>query len=722
MERQRRNQLKVFLNQGTAAVIRPLVALLFVAGWPTLGRAQDTLSKAAPRDTTPLTLPTLEVKGAARPAYFTPRTSSATKTSTLLRDVPQAVSVVSKQVIADQRMQSMGDVTRYIPGITVAQGEGNRDQVTIRGNNTTAGFFVNGMRDDVQYFRDLYNVERIEALKGANALIFGRGVGGGVLNRVTKIADRTPTRELLLQGGSYDNKRTSLDVGQGVSDALALRLNAVYENSGLYRNDVDVERYGVNPTATWQLSGQTRVLASYEHFKDHRTADRGIPSFGGEPLPSASPRTFFGDPSVSYADARVDIGSATLEHTTAGLVTLRNRSQFADYDKIYQNVFPGSVDDAGTEVDLSAYNNATKRRNLLNESELTFRLGTGPISQTVLAGLAVGRQITDNFRNTGFFNDSATTFTAPVTDPTVAVPVTFRQSPSDADNHSTATSLSLYGQSQIVFSRRWQAILGARYEHFDIDFYNHRTGEALGRTDDIVSPRAALLFKPVETVTLYSSYSVSALPSSGDQFSSLNVTTEALEPEKFRNYEIGAKWDIGDRLSIASAVYRLDRTNTTAPDPTNPALTVQTGSQRTKGFELSLTGTVTPEWQIIGGYANQDATVTSRTAAAEAGATVALVPRNTVSLWNRIQPVSALGFGLGVIYQDRMYAAIDDAVTLPSFTRFDAAAYYTASRNLRVQVNLENLFDRKYFATANSNNNITPGSPRSVRVSLVTGF
>jgi catecholate siderophore receptor len=662
------------------------------------------------------------VKGAARPTYLTAETSSATKTGTLLRDVPQAVSVISKGVIADQGMQSMGDVTRYMPGITMAQGEGNRDQVTIRGNNTTAGFFLNGMRDDVQYFRDLYNVERVEALKGANALIFGRGVGGGVLNRVTKTAEWTPTRELLLQGGSYNNKRTALDVGQGVSDAVALRLNAMYEDSDLYRDGVNLARYGINPTATVQLSDRTQLRASYEHFKDDRTADRGIPSFAGAPLSSAAPETFFGDPASSYADARVHIGTASIEHTTGGGLTLRNRSVFADYDKIYQNVFPGAVNDAGTEVSISAYNNDTRRRNLLNESELTYSLKTGPVSQTLLAGVAVGRQFTDNFRNTGYFNDSATSITAPVTDPTVAVPLSFRQSATDANNHSRATSLSLYGQSQIVLSRHWQAIVGARYERFDVDFYDLRSGAALSRKDDLVSPRAALLFKPVETLTLYSSYSVAALPSSGDQFSSLSVTTEALEPEKFTNYELGAKWDLLERLSVATAVYRLDRTNTTAPHPTDPSRTVQTGSQRTKGFELSVTGAVTPNWQVIGGYANQDATITSLTAAAPVGAKVPLVPRNTVSLWNRYQLLSALGFGIGVIYQDRMYAAIDDAVTLPGFTRVDAAAYYTASRYLRVQVNLENLFDRKYYATAHSNNNITPGSPRSVRVALVTGF
>jgi catecholate siderophore receptor len=699
-----------------------IAPLFLLACLPTVALGQGDPAKPSQRDTTPLTLPTIEVKGAARPAYFTSQSSTATKTSTPLRDVPQSVTIISKSVMADQRMQSMGEVTRYVPGVTMGQGEGNRDQPTIRGNNTTAGFFVDGMRDDVQYFRDLYNVERVEALKGANALIFGRGVGGGVLNRVTKAAEWTPTRELSLQGGSYGNRRTAVDVGQGVSEAVALRVNGVFENSDVYRDEVNIERYGINPTATIQLSPRTRVLAGYEHFNDDRTADRGIPSYAGAPLSATTPRTFFGDPALSYSDALVNIGTASIEHTTAGSLTLRNRSVFADYDKIYQNVFPGAVNPAGTEVNISAYNNATQRRNLFNESEVSYRLNTGAISQTLLGGFAIGRQITDNFRNTGYFYDSATTVTAPVSNPTIAVPVTFRQSATDADNHSTATSLSFYGQSQVVLSNQWQAIVGARYEHFDVDFYNQRTNEALSRTDDLVSPRAALLFKPVETVTLYSSYSVSALPSSGDQFSSMTVTTATLEPEKFKNYEIGAKWDVLDRLSLASAVYRLDRTNTTAPDPSDPTRTVQTGSQRTRGFEFSVTGGVTPEWQVIGGYANQSATITSRTAAAQEGARVPLVPRNTVSLWNRYQATQALGFGLGLIYQDDMYAAIDNAVTLPSFTRFDAAAYYTVSRHLRLQLNLENLFDRQYYGTAHSNDNITPGSPRSVRFAVTTGF
>ena len=693
-----------------------------MAGIPTGLLAQSKPVAPQTADTTPQVLPTIEVRGEALSRYGLMRTRTATKTDALLRDVPQSVTQVGKSVIEDQRMQGMADVVRYVPGVTMGQGEGNRDQATIRGNNTTADFFVDGMRDDVQYFRDLYNVERVEALKGANALIFGRGAGGGALNRVMKTADWTPTRELELQGGSYGNRRSTLDVGEGVSERVALRINGMYENSDLYRREVSLERYGINPTATLRLTPNTRLLASYEQFKDERTADRGIPSFLGAPIASASPRTFFGDPSASYSDALVNVGTVTLEHTAQSGLTLRNRSVFADYNKFYQNVFPGAVDAAGTEVQISAYNNASDRRNLLNETEVSYPVMIGRLRQTLVGGVAVGRQITDNFRETGYFNDTETTLLAPVSSPTIAAPITFRQSASDADNHSNATTLSVYGQSQVFLSSQWQAIIGARYERFKVNFWNRRTGDALSRTDDLISPRAGLLFKPAEAVTLYSSYSVSALPSSGDQFSSLTVTTETLEPEKFTNYEAGAKWDVLDRLSLAAAAYRLDRTNTTAPHPTDPSRTLQTGSQRTTGFELSVSGAITPDWQVIGGYTNQKAEVTSATTAAPEGARVALVPRNTVSLWNRYQVASSLGFGLGVIYQDDMFAAIDNAVTLPSFVRFDAAAYYTVNRHVRLQANVENVFDRDYFPTAHSNNNITPGSPRAVRVTVGTGF
>ncbi len=180
--------------------------------------------------------------------YQTEVIGSAMKTLTPLRDTPQSITVVTKEQIRDQSFQSMTDVVNYIPGITAHQGENNRDQLVIRGNSTSADFFLNGVRDDVQYYRDLYNVDRIEALKGPNAMIFGRGGGGGVINRVTKEAGFAPLREFTLQGGSFGNRRVTADFAQPLSNKVAARVNGLYENSDSFRKFVNLERYGINPT------------------------------------------------------------------------------------------------------------------------------------------------------------------------------------------------------------------------------------------------------------------------------------------------------------------------------------------------------------------------------------------------------------------------------------------------------------------------------------------
>jgi catecholate siderophore receptor len=646
--------------------------------------------------------------------------SSSTKTLTPLRDVPQSISVVSQDLIRDQAMQNMADVVRYVPGITMAQGEGHRDAPVIRGNATTADFYLNGVRDDVQYYRDLYNLERVEAVKGANALTFGRGGGGGVINRVTKEAQFYPLREVTLQGGSFGNKRFTTDVGHNLNDKIAFRLNGLYENSDSFRNYVNLERYGISPTMTIRPGDRTSIKVAYEYFNDGRTVDRGIPSFAGRPS-GAHRSTFFGDPDRSYATAGVNLGSVTLEHQ-AGTFNIRNNTLIGDYDKFYQNVFAGAVNSDQTLVSLSGYNNVTERRNLFNQTDVTGTVGTGRFRHTLLMGTEFGRQRSDNFRNTAYFNDAATSLSVPFADPISRVPVTFRQAAADADNLATNRVAAVYVQDQVEISKYLQVVAGVRYDSFHIDFHNNRTNENLSRSDNMVSPRAGLVLKPIASLSLYASYSVSYLPSSGDQFSSLTATTQTLKPEKFNNYEVGAKWDIHRALSLTMATYRLDRTNTTARDPNDPSRTVQTGSQRTNGYELGVNGNLTNRWRVVGGYAYQDAFISSTTTAAAMGAQVPLVPHHTFSLWNNYRVLPRLGMGLGLVHQADMFAAIDNAVKLPSFTRADLATFFTLTETVRLQANIENLMDTKYHSTAHSNNNIMPGYARAVRVGLIARF
>jgi catecholate siderophore receptor len=645
---------------------------------------------------------------------------SATKTPMPLLNVPQSITIVTERQIQDQLMMSIGDVMRYVPGVAVHQGENNRDQIIMRGNSTSADFFVDGVRDDVQYYRDLYNVSRVEVLKGPNALIFGRGGAGGVVNRVGKEAVFQPMYEVALQGGMYGHKRVTSDVDHPLGDKAALRVNGMFEDSNSFRDGVGLKRYGITPTFTFVPSGRTKIVASYEYLNDTRVADRGITSVLGRPV-GVDPSTYFGNPADSHVDAAVNLGYVTVEHQ-AGAVTVRNHTSLAHYDRSYQNFVPGAVSANQQQFTMTAYNNATARTNLFNQTDLTYLASTGSIRHTVLVGAEVGRQLTDNFRNTGFFNNSTTSILVPLAAPAISTPVTFRQSATDADNHLTTGLGAMYAQDLVELNAHLQIVGGLRFDRFDLTYHDNRANNTLTRPDNLVSPRAGIVVKPITPLSVYSSYSVSYLPSSGDQFSSLTTITQQVEPEKFINYEVGVKWDVVPSLAVTTALYRLDRTNTRSTDPDDPTRIIQTGSQRTNGAEVGLNGQLTPAWAMAGGYAYQNAYVTSATTNAAAGAQVGQVPHHTLSLWNNYRMHRKVSAGLGLLCRSDMFVAVDNTVTLPAYTRVDAALFYAVTANSRLQINVENLLDASYYINADSNTNISPGSPRALRIALITRF
>ena len=657
--------------------------------------------------------------------YAIQRSVTATKTDTALLDVPQAITVITRELIEDQAMRSIGDVTRYVPGVGIAQGEGNRDTPVLRGNSTTADFFIDGVRDDVQYFRDFYNVDRIEVLKGPNAMIFGRGGSGGLINRITKQPTGKTVRELTVQAGSWDQYRATLDVGQAINATLSFRVTGLVEDSGSFRDDVILRRHGINPTLAWKLSGRTTLRTGYEYFHDERVADRGISSYQGRPVKTDA-STFFGDPAQSQTDATVTTVFATLDHRFTQGITLRNTTRFSSYEKFYQNVFPGAVNAAGTSVAISAYRNATDRTNLFNQTDVVIPFETGSAKHQLLTGLELARQETDNLRETGYFTTISPTTTSvlvPLSNPRTTLPLTFMPSATDANNHGVAKTAAIYVQDQITLLPKLQAIIGVRWEKFTMDFLNNRTATSLDSSDNLVSPRAGLIFKPAEAISVYTSYSMAYVPRAGEQLSSLSLTNRALDPENFKNYEIGLKWDIRPDLAFTAATYRLDRSNVAITDPADPTKSLLVDGQRATGVELGVTGRITSKWSVAGGYAYQDGEIkTTQSATVVAGARLAQLPRHTFSLWNRYELNPVWGFGFGVIYRDAIFASTDNTVTLPSFVRIDAAVFYRVSQNVRAQLNVENAFNRNYYATANSNNNISPGSPRALRISVMTKF
>src|SRR5574343_1632148 len=505
---------------------RPLTTALLLALAANASAAPDA----------PATLDKIEVRGFPF-RYQASDPNSAMKTETALKDTPQAISVVTEQQIADQALHGMPDVVRYVPGVGLAQGEGHRDAPVMRGNASTGDFFTDGVRDDVQYYRDLYNVSQVEVLKGPNAMIFGRGGSGGVINRVSKQADGNRVRDLSVQAGSHDFYRIQADLGDSASDNLAWRVNAMAEDAGSFRDDVSRRLRGIAPGLAFGIGEDTRIVLAAEIFRDERTVDRGVPSFQGKPL-AVERSTFFGSSADSGAETDVNSLDVLIEHDMGGAV-LRSRTRYADYGKFYQNVFPGAVNAAGTTVALSAYNQRTDRRNLFNQTDYIFDIERGDVTHRILVGAELGRQDTRNVRATGYFGAPGSTPTSEslsIADPVPTLPIGFRQSATDADNDGTADIAAVYMQDQIHLGERWQLVGGLRFERFTMDFLNRRTGVRIETRDSLLSPRAGLIYQANPELSLYASYAESVVPRAGDQLAS------------FTNCEVGMMWQLSDGL------------------------------------------------------------------------------------------------------------------------------------------------------------------------------
>lgn len=672
----------------------------------------------------PQLLPLIAVSASALAGYRTHAVSSASRTETALRDLPQSVSVLNRALIDDQAMLSMADAIRYLPGVGVAQGEGNRDSAVFRGTTSSADFFLDGIRDDVQYYRDFYNIDSVEALNGANGMLFGRGGAGGVINRVSKQAEWAPRSDLTLSLATHSGRRASADLNRVLAPDLALRLNLMGERAASFRQGVELRRSGTNPTLAWRAAG-TSVEIGYEHYQDRRTTDRGLPAYLGRPLEVARD-TYFGNPAVSPSSVKIDALNLLVEHELGGGVLLRNRGRYADYDKFYQNLVPAGTDAGGENVRLIGYSSATRRRNLFNQTDLSWNAAPGGLRHRFNTGLELGRQSTDNFRTSGYFTSlgpDVREVYVPLGAPVTTQPVQFRQQASDAANHGVASVISLFLQDQITLSAHWSALLGLRYERMEIDFLNQRNGQRLRQSERPLTPRAGLVWNAGPDLSLYASASLAYVPRAGEQLSSLTVSNAALEPEKFRNLELGLKWDIKPQLSASAALYRLDRGNVEVSDPDDSTRSLLVAGQRSDGLELSLSGALQKDWSVVGAYTWQDARITrSLSATALAGARLAQVPRHAFSLWSRHQLNDKTGAALGVVARGQIFASTSNLVALPGFVRLDGALFYRLDPKSRLQLNLENLLDTHYFASAHSDSNLMPGAPRALRLTVHSSF
>lgn len=661
--------------------------------------------------------------------YLSSDRVNSIKTPTPIIDVPQSLSIISAAQIQQQGFTSVGDIINYTPGVNTSQGEGHRDSVVFRGVRSTADFFIDGMRDDVQYYRPLYNLEQVEILRGPNALLFGRGGTGGILNRVTKKGE-IGEDFVNYQAGvdSFGGYSVQLDGNTTTSETSAFRLNVMYEDLDGHRDFYDGERIGVNPTAKFQLSDDTVLDLSYEYADHERFIDRGIPTGpDGRPVESLDD-VVFGDRKLNKNELEAHLFRAALQHNFSDTLKGNVSAFYGDYDKLYQNFYASDYDESANTVTLDGYVDTTQRKNFILSGNLISEFNTGDIGHTLITGF--------EYINTSSNQDRYNAVWTPDTnaDPDTevfaiasklnlrggvgvnAAGTTVVNSFSDRNDYTRVDVevKSFFIQDEIEISEHWDVIIGARYDSFDIDVNDVHNSNKQSSKDDEISPRFGVVYKPEENISLYASYSETFLPRSEEQFANIGDSDAGgLDPDVFENKEVGLKWDFEQGLSLTVAYFENEQTQASRDNNTGESFDVR--DLEVNGIEIQLQGPLTEKLSIQAGYSNMDGKTKEDGEPRE-------LPEHMASVWGNYQATEQFGFGLGVTYQDESLISDGSDLTLPSYTRVDAAAYYDISPKLRVQLNIENLTDENYFPNAHSTHQVTVGAPLNARLSVSGRF
>ena len=645
----------------------------------------------------------------------------ALKTPVPILDVPQTLSIVTDEDIRKQGIREIGDIVRYTPGVNTSQGEGHRDAVVFRGVRSTADFYQDGVRDDVQYYRSLYNVEQVEILRGPNALLFGRGGTGGIINRVTKKA------VLGEQFGSFDfgvddfgSTYLALDYNVQSAENSALRINLHVDALENHRDFYDGDRVGLNPTLRVALSDNTTLDLSYEYADHERMIDRGIPTANGVPV-EALDNIVFGTSDINLTTLEADIFRGSLTHnfseTSKGIFSVTS----SEFEKLYQNLYASGYNLATNVVTLDGYRDPTERENLIISGNLINEFQTGSATHTLLIGAELIDTDNKNHRYDSYWSttmkdkesfNTTRPLNIAVNSAGVSTNVNFNtklKSKTTSDIEVT----SIYIQDQIDVNDNLKLMLGGRLDQFDITVDDIKAGTSQSRDDDEFSPRAGVIFKPQDNVSLYLSYSESFLPRSGEQFKKLSASSAALDPDIYENSEIGVNWDITNDLSLRASYFDSEQTVATRDESGEAAEIV---GLQVDGIELEIKGQVNDQLYVQFGYSDMDGKTSS-------GGEPREIPDHTISLWTTYQVNDKFGYGLGVTRQGESNISNNKpGLVLPDYTRVDFAAFYEISEDLSIQLNIENLTDELYFPHSHSTHQASVGEPVNARVSIRRSF
>ncbi|MGJ5632670.1 TonB-dependent siderophore receptor [Nostoc sp. CALU 1950] len=650
--------------------------------------------------------------------YRVPNTSSATKTDTPLRDIPQSIQVIPQQVIKDQQATRLTEVLKNAPGVVLGS-RSPRDPlniIKIRGFDAGTDILLNGIQDrSIQSIGFGSNIERVEVLKGPASVLFGQGGLGGKVNLVTKQPLSDPFYSVETSIGNYNTYSGAIDLSGPLNDSKTVlyRLNASAGTNESFIDFYEQQQYLIAPSLSWQISDRTKLTLEASYSLAEGPYDFGIPAQGSV-LPNPNGRIprnrFVSEPNFNDTSNSAFRIGYNFEHRFSDNWQARSVFQTSLFRLKRNLVFPfGLQDDLRTlergvedfDYDENAYN---------LDNFVVGKLTTGSIKHELVVGFNLSKTDTNS---KSLFNE---TTPLDVFNPVYGSGT--EASLPDFDIKNTAQQLGFYLQDQITLAENFKVLLGGRF-----DIANQEFQDLLNQTTDFkqteaFSPRVGIVYQPIQPISLYASYSRSFNQAT-------SVFGAALpEPERGTQYEIGVKADLTDRLSTTLAFYDLTRTNLSAEDPNNPQRTIQIGEQRSRGIEFDISGEISPGWNIIAGYAYTDAEIT-RDNPLTVGNQLNNVPRHALNLWTTYEiqsgSLKGLGFGLGAFYYGDRQANLGNTVDLPSYVRTDAAIYYKRD-NYRAAINIKNLFDTDYFVSAQNVNRIVPGDPLTIQGTISWQF
>ncbi|OKH20904.1 ferrichrome-iron receptor [Hydrococcus rivularis NIES-593] len=663
----------------------------------------------------------LVVTGEQETGYSVPDASTATKTDALIRDIPQSIQVIPRQVIEDQGITRISDVTRNVSSVSVRSGFGgsNNDYV-IRGFETfdrlRNGFFAPGV--DV----NPSNIERVEVLKGPASVLYGQFEPGGIINFITKQPLERPYYAAEFEIGNYDFYKPSFDLSGPITsdNSLLYRLNVAYENSGSFVDFVDREEIQVSPTLTYKIGDSTDISLSYEFLKSDGTFYDGLPI---DPVAFDLPRSrFLGEPDDSL-QRESHLANLTLEHRFSDNWKLRSGFSLQFFNtkiSAFRNEFDGVSPDGRTL--LRYFQDSDQRNDAYSlQNDVIGKFKTGPIEHELLVGFEYQRYTSDDY--------TLYAFTEPIDifDPNYGAPVPTSFDYGPFRNILRRETVGFYIQNLISFLPNLKLLIGGRYDFIDAQTVNQNF-DLDGRTllgeetkesfyDEAFSPRIGLVYQPIEPISLYASYSRSFVPSN-----TFDREGDLIEPTRGTQYEIGIKTEFLDgKLAATLAAYKITKTNVLTLDPDGSGFLIPVGEVESEGIELDVAGEPLPGWRIIASLFFNDTTVTEGDEFSPEGDTLVNAPGEGASLWTTYEiqegDLQGLGFGIGLFYLGDREARLPNTFVLPSYVRTDAAIFYRRE-NWRVGLNFRNLFDKTYY----EGSGIRPGDPFTVLGTISVQF